>query len=1044
MYLSQACKPRQSVFDRSRRDVVLNISDLLDDRIAEDKAFHFFEENYITAGMQTLIDKAFARLENRNSQASTFLLAQAMGGGKTHSMIALGLLAKYPELRRQILGENGTGSRIGGVRVIGFNGRETDAKFGIWGELAAQLGKKDVFKDHYAPLQAPGPSAWINLLRGEPTLIFLDELPPYLENARTIEIGNSDLSVATASAISNLLVAVDRPELSNVCVVISDLMAAWEGGSGQLNKAVANLQNETGRSALRLEPVSSQGDELYHILRTRLFAELADESVINEVANAYAKSVKEAKEMDVTNESPDSYVAQLVESYPFHFSMRDLYARFKENPGFQQTRGLIRLLRTVVANLYDTDRASQLMLIHPYDLDLNSDEILSEVKAINPSLGEAITHDIAKAGFAIAEQQDAKVGGTDFQDVAKLILVASLANIPNATHGLRESNIVGFLCRPGRDLSTLKKTVIDYLPTQAWYLHRSQDGRLFFKNVQNLAAKLHTLANSYNEQTTLKELRSYLTELFEPKTKEGYQKLAVLPGLDEVDLEIDKVTLIVAEPTRNPHPSSKLSEDWHKFAEDQDLKNRLLFLTGSHETMERIIEQARQYKAILSIKAELDTDRISPRDPQYVEADKSIDQIQLSLRSALQETFTTLVYPSKGGFRYTDCRIQFGGNHFDGETLIRNTLEKAQKFTTDVDSDTFQKKCEARLFAGQKSSSWNEVRRRAATNTEWQFHHPRALEELKKRMLDRGIWVDEGGAINTSPPAPETTVRIQEIGRDEQTGEVTLKIQPVHGDEVRYEIGDSEATSASRLVSEAEGGYKTFKTKDLSLNFKCFDRQGKNLQGAGITWQNKISLKYQVFPDGDDWKIEFKAIPKGQIRYTTDGSDPKNHGGIYDSPIVIPPSSRFILAYAESGGITSEVEKIDTDQYRKQDRIIDTIPPDTPVTWHCKQIGITAQTAFEFIQKLDKYQGNAYGVSIQIQAKDSSGDISYYASPECNLSGATLNELIQHLQKTFREDVGSQAFIDIEKVTLTDGRSLKDWFAAMKYQPKPGEVRVGN
>jgi predicted AAA+ superfamily ATPase len=178
MYLSQACKPRQSVFDRSRRDVVLNISDLLEDRIDEDKARHFFEENYTTAGMQTLIDKAFARLENRNSQASTFLLAQAMGGGKTHSMIALGLLAKYPALRRKILGDTVTGATVGAVRVIGFNGREADAKFGIWGELADRLGKKEVFNDHYAPLKAPGVSAWINLLQGEPTLIFLDELPP--------------------------------------------------------------------------------------------------------------------------------------------------------------------------------------------------------------------------------------------------------------------------------------------------------------------------------------------------------------------------------------------------------------------------------------------------------------------------------------------------------------------------------------------------------------------------------------------------------------------------------------------------------------------------------------------------------------------------------------------------------------------------------------------------------------------------------------------------------------------------------------------------
>ncbi|WP_319419735.1 DUF499 domain-containing protein [Pleurocapsa sp. FMAR1] len=403
---------------------------------------------------------------------------------------------------------------------------------------------------------------------------------------------------------------------------ISDLTASWEGESGQLNTAITNLQNETGRSALRLEPVSSQGSELYYILRTRLFKELLEESVINDVAQVYAKSVKDAKEMDVTNANPDSYAAQLIESYSFHFSIRDLYARFKENPGFQQTRGLIRLLRAVVANIYDTNQAERLMLIHLYDLDLNNDEILFEVKAINSSLGEAIAHDIAKEGFSVAEQQDKKLNTTDFQDVAKLILVASLANIPNATHGLRE-------------------------------------------------------------------------------------------------------------------------------AEDQEYKNRILFLTGSHETMERIIEQARQRRAILTIKAEQERERISPRDPQYIEADKSLDQIQLSLRSALQETFTTLVYPSRNGFRFTDCRIYFQGNLFDGEALIRNTLEKAHKFTKDIASETFRKKCQARLFAGQKTSSWNEVKRCAATQTDWNFDHPKALEELKKQMLEQEVWVDEGGAINT-------------------------------------------------------------------------------------------------------------------------------------------------------------------------------------------------------------------------------------------------------------------------------------------------------
>ena len=59
-----------------------------------------------------------------------------------------------------------------------------------------------------------------------------------------------------------LMVAADRPELSNVCLVISDLRATYEDNSSELNQALDNLANETNRSSLRLESVNPQGDEL--------------------------------------------------------------------------------------------------------------------------------------------------------------------------------------------------------------------------------------------------------------------------------------------------------------------------------------------------------------------------------------------------------------------------------------------------------------------------------------------------------------------------------------------------------------------------------------------------------------------------------------------------------------------------------------------------------------------------------------------------------------------------------------------------------------
>jgi predicted AAA+ superfamily ATPase len=46
--------------------------------------------------MRMLLESGFKRLEGKSDQG-VFRLTQAMGGGKTHNLIAFGLLAKHPE-----------------------------------------------------------------------------------------------------------------------------------------------------------------------------------------------------------------------------------------------------------------------------------------------------------------------------------------------------------------------------------------------------------------------------------------------------------------------------------------------------------------------------------------------------------------------------------------------------------------------------------------------------------------------------------------------------------------------------------------------------------------------------------------------------------------------------------------------------------------------------------------------------------------------------------------------------------------------------------
>ncbi len=313
--LKALCTPRDSVFDIAKRDTVLNLTHMTTGKI---DAKGFFEENYVTEGMKTLLTEAFRRLQRKSEQA-IFKLTQAMGGGKTHNLISLGMLAKHPEFRSSVLQDLPGSIELPSVRVVAFSGRETDIPHGIWGEIARQLGKFDTFKEYYTPLKAPGRTAWINLLKGEPTLILLDELPPYLDNAKSLAIGNSDLAKVTATALTNLFEAVAENELGNVCVVLTDLVGTYAEASAQIASVLQQLQSEAQRHSMNLTPVQINTDEFYHILRKRLFKAPPNDAQIDEVTQAYAKSVREAKQMDITAQSPEQF-AQLIKNPAIHFT----------------------------------------------------------------------------------------------------------------------------------------------------------------------------------------------------------------------------------------------------------------------------------------------------------------------------------------------------------------------------------------------------------------------------------------------------------------------------------------------------------------------------------------------------------------------------------------------------------------------------------------------------------------------------------------------------------------------------------------------------
>jgi len=1029
--LKELCTPRQSVYAADRRATVLSLDTFLKGQV---NGPEFFEENFFTNGMITLVDRAFRHLGGSGAGSSVFLLSQAMGGGKTHSMIALGLLARDAVLRKKVLGEHDPASKLGKCRVVGFNGRSTDAAGGIWGSIAEQLGKAEQFRQYISPLlSAPGPEAWKQLFGNEPLVLFLDELPPYLEYAVAVPVGNADLGVVTTAALANLFVAV--ADMDNVCLVLSDLAGTnFSIGQANLeaafNRAVQGITSESRRIAVPITPVNPNGDELYHILRKRLFERLAPEAEIQRVAAAYREALREAVKMNLTTTSPEALYARVVDAYPFHPDLRELVGKFKENDGFQQTRGVIRLMQMVVSNLWKSEKAAGIDLIHPYDFDLNLDEIASEVRTINPSLSEAIAHDVAHSGDSEVEQIDAANGNSDASDAARLILVASLSTTPGAIHGLREYQLVDCLQRPGRDLSTFKANVLDKLATRAWYLHNSADGRLFFKNQQNLAAKLRATALSLHAETVDRMLREHLEEYFSASLRDCYQAVKVLPPPDEVQVESDKTTLVIVRPGGQAN-QLPISADWQAWWNQQQYKNRVLFLTGSRDTFQKVLDSARQTRALQSIEDEIEAEKTPSDDPQWRALDVLRDRVGLQFTAALKEAFDNLIYPSiHSALRATGTDLAFAGNQ-SGEATIRKTLEGAQKFTTKIDDDSFRKRAEDRLFGSAESKVvlWSDFKRAAAVNTNWPLHKVSALDELKAECLRRGLWREEGNHIRRGPfPAAAPEVSIRELAvQDDGGGHTYLKIEPLHAPSVVYETGDSTPTSASSPVPTPT----RFEATALRYRFLAHDPADVLRVSDVKDWTAKIRLKYQLQNRGDHYEVELLALPKANgiaIRYTTDGSSPTTAGyATYDGPIRVPANSRVVcaVAVADAYELNSEIIRVSIPQKGQEERTLDQT---IPARWNQQAKLDDSAAVWDLIQRLEEASGvTGYDISLTAESSDGLQNVEYSGSLEGGYDAAAVKAVAQKLQDIVS---GGSLRMTIGSLGFPTGQSLLDWLKA--------------
>jgi hypothetical protein len=892
-----ACKLQPNALSIKISDQIEQLDELID---AEGDGFAFFEKTHITNGMQDLITEGVNRLAGESSQA-VFHLKQAMGGGKTHLLIGLGLLAKHPELRKKYCANNPAASKFHDVNVVAFNGRNSPDNF-FWGEIADQLGKGEQFKKFWinGP-RAPDEKAWLNLFEGDtPTLILLDELPPYFDYLDTLTSGNGTIADIATRSFANLLTAAGKKK--NVCIVVSDLFAAYNRGGKLIFEALENARKEIGRSEKQITPVDLSENEIYEILKKRLFTALPDKREIDDIASAFGRKLAEAEKSKTVARGAEAIADEIAATYPFHPRLKNIIALFKENENFKQTRGIIELVSRLLNSVWSRD-ANDVFLIGPQHFDLSLPDVRDKLTEIS-GMREAIANDLWDVmQSAHAQKIDLKNGNEAATQVGTLVFTASLSTAVNAVKGLTREEMVEGLITPLYEPSDFL-TAFDELEKDAWYLHRLDD-RYYFDPQENLTKLLERTAHDAPEPKIEELICKRLHEMFDPSRKTCYTEVLPLPKLDGVADHIRKgrVLLIVS-------PDSKIPpEEVQNFFEGLSDKNNLCVLTGDKTAMGSVEKAARQFYAAMKSDA-----RIPKGHPQREELERKQQSYEQDFNSTILNLFDKVLFPIQRSGRQSQLvpkpldMTRDSTKPFNGEEQIEKTLiSDPLKLYLDIDKnfDAIRDKAQDLLWPENiDEARWSDVVDRYSEQPGMPWLPPKGLDALKTIAINRGLWEDMGnGYVSKSPKKKSTSVQVTSETAPDDEGKVRLRINPLNaGPAPRIHFAeDANVSQTSPQLTD-----QILETKALRVHFLVIDPSNQYPTGNPVTWENTLVIRNKLSEKSGKRTLELFVAPKGSIRYTTDGSEPRN-GTQYKGPFEISDDEILVRAFAENDRL--EVKK---------------------------------------------------------------------------------------------------------------------------------------
>jgi hypothetical protein len=359
----------------------------------------FFSKTYFTAGIRDIAKRVVSGLNGgQDSQNRVISLQTGFGGGKTHTLISLYHIAKSgkklvgnPKLNELFL-QTGNPT-FDFVNVAVFTNTTNDPVQGrvlngtqlntIWGDLAFQLGGERAYEIVKAnDVQRANPKGLFKkvLEQCKPCLILIDELADYCVSAAAVTVGASSLKDQTISFMQELTEAVAG---TDNCVLIATLpISAQEVAASPEAQQILNaLENRIVRVGANLKPV--EDDEIFEVVRRRLFEEDADWKAADKIVDAYSGMYQSLMAEVPSYALKSDYRERMRKSYPFHPELIDVFRlKWASTPNFQRTRGILRILASIVSDLWKRRQSlvGSNSMIHTSDINFgNVDALTSQI-----------------------------------------------------------------------------------------------------------------------------------------------------------------------------------------------------------------------------------------------------------------------------------------------------------------------------------------------------------------------------------------------------------------------------------------------------------------------------------------------------------------------------------------------------------------------------------------------------------------------------------------------------------------------------------------